>query len=113
MGESGPSSPSAPRRRSLLSPRHAGGSTGACDNYRVNMQAASFGECMCGRPRAEHTEEALQTTTTKPRTFAKTKSDEELLEEQERRLLHSQELGAVVSGYCCCGGGGVLICQNF
>eukprot|EP00316_Scyphosphaera_apsteinii_P018823 CAMPEP_0119340778 /NCGR_PEP_ID=MMETSP1333-20130426/101010_1 /TAXON_ID=418940 /ORGANISM="Scyphosphaera apsteinii, Strain RCC1455" /LENGTH=38 /DNA_ID= /DNA_START= /DNA_END= /DNA_ORIENTATION= len=25
-----------------------------CDNYRLNMSAASFGECMCGRPKADH-----------------------------------------------------------
>jgi hypothetical protein len=27
---------------------------GACTNYRVNMAAAAFGECKCGRPKSEH-----------------------------------------------------------
>jgi len=32
----------------------------SCKEYRVNMQAANFGECVCGRPKAEHTAEALK-----------------------------------------------------
>ena len=31
----------------------------ACGNYRVNMQAETFGECMCGWPKSAHTAEAL------------------------------------------------------
>ena len=31
----------------------------ACDNYRINMQAETFGECMCGWPKADHSKEAL------------------------------------------------------
>jgi hypothetical protein len=31
----------------------------ACDNYRVNMQAEEFGQCMCGWAKAAHTPEAL------------------------------------------------------
>ena len=32
-----------------------GDGTKACANYRVNMAAAAFGECKCGRPKPEHT----------------------------------------------------------
>ena len=31
----------------------------ACDNYRVNLEAANFGDCVCGRPKSEHSEAAL------------------------------------------------------
>lgn len=31
----------------------------ACKAYVVNIEAATFGECMCGRPKAEHSESAL------------------------------------------------------
>ena len=26
----------------------------ACDNYRVDMTASNFGDCVCGQPKAEH-----------------------------------------------------------
>ena len=26
----------------------------ACDDYHVDMSSATFGTCMCGRPKAEH-----------------------------------------------------------
>ena len=29
-------------------------SGGACDNYRVDMAAANFGDCKCGFPKAAH-----------------------------------------------------------
>ena len=31
-----------------------------CEKYRVNMESANFGECICGRPKAEHTSAALK-----------------------------------------------------
>ena len=31
----------------------------ACERYQVNMASANFGECMCGRPKADHTTAAL------------------------------------------------------
>lgn len=31
-----------------------------CKVYRVNMESANFGECICGQPKAEHTDEALK-----------------------------------------------------
>lgn len=30
-----------------------------CEKYRVNLNSANFGECMCGAPKAEHSPEAL------------------------------------------------------
>ncbi|KAL1499445.1 hypothetical protein AB1Y20_011649 [Prymnesium parvum] len=30
-----------------------------CPNYTVNLQSANFGECKCGRPKGEHSPEAL------------------------------------------------------
>jgi len=33
-----------------------------CVKYVVNMGSASFGECVCGRPKADHTPEALAAT---------------------------------------------------
>lgn len=30
-----------------------------CKRYRVNLASSNFGECMCGRPKAEHSPEAL------------------------------------------------------
>uniref|UniRef100_A0A7S0QA62 Uncharacterized protein n=1 Tax=Coccolithus braarudii TaxID=221442 RepID=A0A7S0QA62_9EUKA len=35
----------------------------ACEEYRVNMAATNFGDCMCGRPRSEHTDIALTPVT--------------------------------------------------
>ena len=32
----------------------------ACGNYRLDMAAASFGDCKCGRPKHEHAADALQ-----------------------------------------------------
>lgn len=32
---------------------------GACSEYRVNMQAEKFGECVCGWPKAAHSAESL------------------------------------------------------
>ena len=29
-------------------------SGGACDNYRVDVAAARFGDCKCGFPKADH-----------------------------------------------------------
>lgn len=26
----------------------------ACDNYRIDMTAAAFGQCKCGAPKSEH-----------------------------------------------------------
>ena len=34
--------------------------SGACDNYRVDMTAARFGDCKCGWPKAAHSDEALK-----------------------------------------------------
>ena len=31
-----------------------------CLRYQVNLNAANFGECICGRPKAEHTDAALK-----------------------------------------------------
>jgi len=30
-----------------------------CAKYRVNLESCNFGECMCGKPKAEHSPEAL------------------------------------------------------
>ena len=32
----------------------------SCLMYRVNLQSASFGECLCGLPKASHSDEALK-----------------------------------------------------
>ena len=40
-------------QRALLDEK-MGANAGACDNYRVNMQAANFGECVCGFPKSAH-----------------------------------------------------------
>ena len=37
-----------------------------CERYRPNLRADSFGECVCGRARADHSEKALQAAATKP-----------------------------------------------
>lgn len=34
----------------------------ACDNYRLDMNAAIFGACQCGFPKAEHAESAFGNT---------------------------------------------------
>ena len=31
-----------------------GGGGGACNDYRIDMTAAAFGQCMCGRAKSEH-----------------------------------------------------------
>ena len=40
--------------------------TGACDNYRINMAADRFGECMCGFPKAAHKAAARMNCSTPP-----------------------------------------------
>ena len=37
----------------------ATGSSVACDNYRVDLGGAVFGQCVCGRPKAEHASSAF------------------------------------------------------
>lgn len=52
----------------------------ACTKYVVNMQAANFGECVCGRPKAEHTAAALggdQAEATRRRSKSTTMSTEQ------------------------------------
>jgi hypothetical protein len=34
------------------------GGDGACDRYRVDMTAARFGDCVCGKPKAAHSDAA-------------------------------------------------------
>ena len=46
----------------------------ACDDYRIDMTAASFGTCKCGRPKSEHNLLQRTTTSFKP----KAKAAEEL-----------------------------------
>jgi len=48
----------------------------ACDHYRVNMQAETFGECMCGWPKAAHTAEALAKKTDREKTVRRVNSTE-------------------------------------
>lgn len=43
-----------------------------CEEYRVNMEAANFGECMCGWPKADHATSAF---VKKKKTLAPTKVD--------------------------------------
>ena len=46
------------RRRQVAQEAQEGGEAGGdapCSNYRINMAAANFGECMCGFPKAAHT----------------------------------------------------------
>eukprot|EP00511_Aplanochytrium_stocchinoi_P009936 CAMPEP_0204861566 /NCGR_PEP_ID=MMETSP1348-20121228/1708_1 /ASSEMBLY_ACC=CAM_ASM_000700 /TAXON_ID=215587 /ORGANISM="Aplanochytrium stocchinoi, Strain GSBS06" /LENGTH=482 /DNA_ID=CAMNT_0052011031 /DNA_START=17 /DNA_END=1465 /DNA_ORIENTATION=+ len=62
-GSSKPPKPRAPapvgRSGSKPAPVKATGSSGnisaACDNYRLDMTGTSFGICVCGQPRAAHT----------------------------------------------------------
>jgi len=39
----------------------------ACDEYRIDMQAVNFGDCICGRPKIEHKELALTPMKASPR----------------------------------------------
>ena len=36
----------------------ANGHAGACDDYKIDMTAATFGTCRCGRPKSEHKQSA-------------------------------------------------------
>lgn len=47
-----------------------------CDHYRVNMQAETFGECMCGWPKAAHTAEALAKKVEKEKTVRRVNSED-------------------------------------
>ena len=53
----------------------------ACSRYEPNVNAAAFGECICGRPRVEHSGEAL----TPKRAKRKSQLVENMLE-RERQL---------------------------
>ena len=83
-----------------------------CQHYKVNMHAATVGECIhCGRPRAEHSEAALKATlkegpTTEKRTDAdiqshmKSPAKDNLAWECAKYVVNLQ---AVVTGECICG----------
>ena len=47
-----------------------------CTHYRVNLQSANFGECMCGMPKADHSEEALKENSENRATAMTTRRDE-------------------------------------
>lgn len=83
-----------------------------CQHYKVNMHAATVGECIhCGRPRAEHSEAALKATlkegpTTEKRTDAdiqshmKSPAKDNLAWECAKYVVNLQ---AAVTGECICG----------
>ena len=39
--------------------KEAGGGDASCTEYRIDMAAAIFGQCKCGRAKSEHTPKAL------------------------------------------------------
>jgi len=62
----------------------------ACDNYRVNMQAETFGDCMCGWPKTAHSKEALD----------KKKSEKRLpVKRMDSQLLRDK---MITKGFCAC-----------
>jgi hypothetical protein len=62
----------APTKLNDFSPRFRGKSMDAeyapCEAYVVDMAAATFGACKCGRPKAEHSAEAIANAPKSPRT---------------------------------------------
>lgn len=46
-----------------------------CAKYTVNLQSSNFGECICGRPKAEHSPEALAKNATAGQTAGTTRRD--------------------------------------
>ena len=81
--------------------------TADCVHYKPNLNAAAFGECECGRPRAEHSRAALQSGE-RP-TSPTRKLDEAALREQRTRretvncLEYQPNLTARTFGECMCG----------
>ena len=77
-----------------------------CTHYRVNLQSANFGECMCGMPRAAHSEEAL--TESLEENSGSRKSEEELLAGFKRKTSvqcthYRVNLQSANFGECMCG----------
>lgn len=46
-----------------------------CASYTVNLESANFGECMCGRPKSEHSPEALAKNAAAGQTAGTTRRD--------------------------------------
>jgi len=46
-----------------------------CAKYTVNLESANFGECICGRPKAEHSPEALAKNAAAGKTAGTTRQD--------------------------------------
>ena len=51
----------------------------SCTMYRVNLLSANFGECQCGLPKADHSDEALKENAENGRTGMTTRRNEEEL----------------------------------
>lgn len=77
-----------------------------CLKYQPNLQAASFGECVCGRPHADHTEAALKAGA---HFVSQKKLDEVALREKMTRreltdcAAYRPNLEAKAFGECVCG----------
>lgn len=46
-----------------------------CDEYRADITAVTLGDCVCGRPRAEHSAAALSASVAKTKGFGTTRQD--------------------------------------
>ena len=78
-----------------------------CTMYKPNLKALAFGECMCGRPRADHTDAALAAggEDFSPK---KVESEDALRERMTRKetvecTLYRPNLNALNFGECQCG----------
>jgi len=80
-----------------------------CPKYCVNLESGNFGECMCGRPKAEHSPEALAKNAIAGQTAGTTRRDADEVKSkfvQKQKvtcLRYSPNLTAGDFGVCTCG----------
>ena len=77
-----------------------------CNHYRPNLKALNFGECMCGKPRGEHTDLALIAGGV--RTSPKAVDEDALRERMTKRETvdcnhYRPNMEAAAFGECVCG----------
>ena len=77
-----------------------------CDNYRVNMQAEAFGQCVCGWSKAEHCADALSRDV--PKREAQIRDDEDvrsrmLTKQMSSCVKYVVNMESANFGECVCG----------
>jgi len=80
-----------------------------CPKYQVNLESSKFGECLCGRPKAEHSPEALAKNARDGQTAGTTRRDADEMrtkfvqKEKVDCIKYAPNLTSGEFGVCVCG----------